>query len=188
MTDRIPPSDLFADRLKVEPSRKFMALTFTAGVVAIVFGLVLEFYIYKQFEFQLRDMPFLINGWFFIVVGGIATFVGFHGLVVCPTMLELDSVGIHSPKQSLSIPWEQVRSVRKATTEHRITFLFVSVFSLDDCKGAKLNRLRQWTIRGTMGDDEVPILLTGGDCDPDAVLSRINLCIASLAEGSHRAE
>lgn len=180
MTDVISPTDQSStnqppDRLSVEPSKKAMTISLAAGLTAIVLGLVLELFVYKRYEFQLRDIPFLINGWWFVVVGALFTWIGFHGLVIRGTMLELDSTGLHSPKQRLSIPWDQIHGVRIVRPEGGgAIFLAVTVSELDNIAHAKSNLRKYWMFKGNFSDDEVPISLTGGKSDLDIIMSKID--------------
>lgn len=172
----------FVEHVKIEPSTKWISLCLIGGLAAVLFGISLELYVYKRFSFELRDSTLVINGWWFVAFGGLSLLIGIQDLIFYRSIIELDSTGVHSEKQSLSIPWEEIRSARIGMPEYAGSpIIALSVHSLEKIPNAKYNRRIRWMLWGSLSEDEIPISLVGGDCDPVAILASINSVLADDA-------
>ena len=163
--------------LTVTASRKYPFLILFAALFAVVLGLVLELYIYKKFAFQLRDVPFLLNGWFLVVLGTVFLWMGFTMIRQDPVLLMVDSTGIFSPRQQLMIEWNDIEDVRIPTNEEgdsvgRCIAVRVKdrnqIVNADAFRPDQLKLLEEY-----FEEDEIPFGLHFGSHTPEDVLKRL---------------
>jgi hypothetical protein len=166
---------------EIPASLKFFVGSLAGGLVALGLGLLLELFIYRRFAASLRDFPFVINGWLFVAVGGLFTWIGLKGLIARPIFLRLDSGALICPNQGLEIPWDRIRGVRGFVTGGGGgRYLAIRVANREEIAGANSTRLKYWAIGSELAEEEIPVALTGAGLGLDPIVAAIEARLARL--------
>ena len=177
VTDKLLPTDPSSSpefkSLTVGNTRAMMVVLLLFGLACASIGFVLELIIYKNpGEYGLDPGQKVVPGWIIIMFGAALACGGLYGLIVSPTMLVVDSTGVHSPQLRLSIPWDQILGVRAVKGSNYTVYIAVSVWGLGQIPKADFAH-RMGSFAADFELNEVPIALGACKYDLDTIVSTI---------------